>query len=93
MTFAEADAPVLCPTALRVSPRNFITVGEDADLQKAMDTASMSMIELLQQKKGLTRLDAYSLASLTMDCRLGNPVADVQRVHCFVPKSLWIGKR
>jgi hypothetical protein len=41
----------------------------------------------------LTRLDAYSLASLTMDCRLGNPAAEVRRVHCFLPKSLWIGKR
>jgi acetamidase/formamidase len=82
----------LPPLAARETPRNFITMGEDADLQKAMDTASMSMIEALQQTKGLTRLDAYSLASLTMDCRLGNPAAEVQRVHCFVPKSLWVKK-
>jgi acetamidase/formamidase len=57
-----------------------------------MDVASMAMIEVLHQKKGLTRLDAYSLASLTMDCRLDNPTAEVQRVHCFVPKSLWVKK-
>ena len=82
----------LPPLAARDTPRNFITVGEDADLQKAMDIASMGMIEVLQQKKGLTRLDAYSLASLTMDCRLGNPTAEVQRVHCFVAKSLWVKK-
>ena len=63
-------------------------MGEDADRQRAMDTAPMRMIEVLQQKKGLTRLDAYALASLTMDCRLGNPAAVLQRVHCFVPKSL-----
>ena len=31
----------------------------------------MSMITTLQEKKGLTRLDAYGLASMTMDCRLG----------------------
>jgi len=82
----------LQPLAARETPRNFITIGEHADLQKAMDVASMAMIEALHQKKGLTRLDAYSLASLTMDCRLGNPTADVQRVHCFVPKSLWVKK-
>ena len=82
----------LQPLAARETPRNFITIGEHADLQKAMDAASMAMIEALHQKKGLTRLDAYSLASLTMDCRLGNPTADVQRVHCFVPKSLWVKK-
>lgn len=81
------------PLAARETPRDFITVGGDADLQKAMDVASMGMIGMLQRKKGLTRLDAYSLASLTMDCRLRNPAAEVQHVHCFVPKSLWIGKR
>jgi hypothetical protein len=70
----------LQPLAARETPRNFITVGEDADLQKAMDVASMD------------RLDAYSLASLTMDCRLGNPTADVQRVQCFVAKSLGVKK-
>ncbi len=79
----------LPPLAARETPRNFITVGENADLQKAMDEASMSMIEVLQRKKGLTRLDAYSLASLIMDCRLGNPAAELQRVHCFVAKSHW----
>jgi acetamidase/formamidase len=75
------------------TPRNFITVGEDADLQKAMDLASMRMIEALQKKKSMTALDAYSLASLTMDCRLGDPSAALQRVHCLVPKSLWKQKR
>lgn len=42
----------LPPLAARETPRNFITMGEDADLQKAMDVASMGMIEVLQQKKG-----------------------------------------
>jgi acetamidase/formamidase len=75
------------------TPRNYVTVGEDADLQKAMDQASMRMIETLQKKKAMTPLDAYSLASLTMDCRLGNPATEPRRVHCFVPKSLWTSKR
>ena len=93
MTAKDWKTVKMMPLAKRETPLNFITVGEDADLQNAMDVASMSMIEVLQQKKGLSRLDAYSLASLTMDCRLGNPTAEVQRVHCFVPKSLWTGKR
>ena len=41
-----------------------VTVGRDADLNKAMDDASWAMIELLQTEKKLTRLDAYSLASM-----------------------------
>jgi hypothetical protein len=51
-----------------------VTVSRDADLNKAMDTASWGMIELLQQQKGLSRLDAYSLASMVMDCRLAAPM-------------------
>ena len=50
-----------------------VTVGKDADLNKAMDDASWAMIELLQQEKKLSRLDAYSLASMVMDCRLAAP--------------------
>lgn len=79
--------------ASKDTPRNFITIGEDADLQTAMDLASMRMIEALQEKKSMTALDAYSLASLTMDCRLGDPLARPLRVHCLVPKNLWTGKR
>src|SRR5207248_7384662 len=47
-----------------------VTVARDADLNKAMDDASWAMIELLQTQKNLSRLDAYALASMVMDCRL-----------------------
>ncbi len=67
-----------------------VTVGKDADLNKAMDDASWAMIELLQSKKKLSRLDAYSLASMVMDCRLAVPRAAVKAVHCLVPKSTWV---
>jgi acetamidase/formamidase len=59
-------------------------------MNKAMDTASWNMIELLQKQKSLSRLDAYSLASMTMDCRVGEMDAPEKGVHCLVPKSLWI---
>jgi acetamidase/formamidase len=70
-----------------------VTVGRDADLNKAMDDASWAMIELLQQAKGLSRLDAYSLASMVMDCRLAAPTAREKAVHCLVPKSTWVASR
>src|SRR5438128_2704208 len=41
-----------------------VTVGRDADLNKAMDDASWAMIDLLENQKKLTRLDAYGLASM-----------------------------
>ncbi len=67
-----------------------VTSAEDADLNKAMDMASMAMIKQLQEKKQLTRLDAYGLASMTMDCRLGEVSDTARSVHCLVPKSLWV---
>jgi acetamidase/formamidase len=70
-----------------------VTVGKDADLNKAMDDASWAMIELLQSEKKLSRLDAYSLASMVMDCRLAAPRAAVKAVHCLVPKSTWVASR
>jgi len=67
-----------------------VTTARGADLNKAMDEASWGMIELLQKGKGLSRLDAYSLASITMDCRVGEMIAPEKSVHCLVPKSLWV---
>jgi acetamidase/formamidase len=70
-----------------------VTVGKDADLNKAMDDAAWAMIELLQNEKNLSRLDAYSLASMVMDCRLAAPAASQKAVHCLVPKSTWVGAK
>ena len=70
-----------------------VTVGKDADLNKAMDDASWAMIELLQSDKKLSRLDAYSLASMVMDCRLAAPAGAQKSVHCLVPKSTWVASR
>jgi acetamidase/formamidase len=70
----------------------FVSVGNDVDMNKSMDTASMGMIKLLQEKKGLSRLDAYGLASAAMDCRVG-AVSDANKaVHCVMPKNMWVAK-
>jgi acetamidase/formamidase len=69
---------------------SFVTVGKDADANKAMDSASMAMIETLQKKKGMTRLDAYGLVSAAMDCRIGQMSVAEKSIHCLVPKSLWV---
>jgi acetamidase/formamidase len=67
-----------------------VTHAADADINKAMDAASWSMIEFLQKERSLSRLDAYALASMTMDCRVGEMETAEKGVHCLVPKSLWI---
>lgn len=63
------------------------------DLDKAMKNASLAMIDLLQQKQKLSRLDAYALASMTMDCRLGHIQEPEKSVYCLVPKSIWLANR
>jgi len=70
-----------------------VTVGRDVDLNKAMDDASWAMIAMLEEEKKLSRLDAYSLASMVMDCRLQAPTAPRKAVYCLVPKSTWVALR
>jgi acetamidase/formamidase len=81
------------PLPQRENAAYLVTVARNADLNKAMDEASWAMLELLQSQKKLSRLDAYSLASMTMDCRLAVPAGSEKTVHCLLPKSLWIGSR
>jgi acetamidase/formamidase len=85
--------PAIEPLPTAEDGTYLVTVGKDADLNKAMDTASWAMIELLQKQKGLSKLDAYSLASMVMDCRLAAPTGAEKAVHCLVPKSTWVASR
>src|SRR6476619_1319371 len=72
----------------------YVTIVKDADLDKAMDGASMAMINLLQAKRKLARLDAYGLASIAMDCRIAPPAAGNDKtVHCLLPKSVFVAQR
>ena len=71
------------------TPKYLVSHAKDADLNKAMDTASMGMIKLLEREKKIARLDAYALASMAMDCRVGT-ISDAEKnVHCLMPKSIW----
>jgi acetamidase/formamidase len=49
----------------------------------------MGMIKLLENDKKIARLDAYGLASVAMDCRVGAISATEKNVHCLMPKSIW----
>jgi acetamidase/formamidase len=67
--------------------------GRNADLNKAMEEAAMEMINLLVDKRKLTRLDAYALTSIAGDCRLGAASDAEKNVHCLMPKNLWQAAR
>lgn len=67
----------------------YVSHARDVDLNKAMDGASMAMIKFLEDKRGVARLDAYGLASMAMDCRVGDMSGVEKNIHCVMPKSLW----
>jgi acetamidase/formamidase len=75
---------------LKETSRYYVSHVKDADLNKAMDGASMGMIKFLESEKKIARLDAYGLASVAMDCRVG-AISDTEKnVHCLMPKSIWV---
>jgi acetamidase/formamidase len=74
----------------RETSEYYVSHVKDADLNKAMDDASRGMIAFLEWEKKVARLDAYGLASVAMDCRVG-AVSDAEKnVHCLMPKSIWV---
>jgi acetamidase/formamidase len=89
--FNPKDARAKPPAALpnKETAADYVTVGSNADLNKAMDAASMAMINLISEKRQIDRLDAYGLASVAMDCRIAPPIGNEVAVHCLTSKSLW----
>src|SRR5260370_16262358 len=73
--FNPKDARARPPAALpsKEPATDYVTVGSNADLNKAMDAASMAMINLIAEKRQLDRLDAYGLATRALHCRLAPP--------------------
>jgi acetamidase/formamidase len=77
----------------RETSEYYVVHVKDTDLNKAMNDASMGMFKFLESEKKIARLDAYGLASIAMDCRVG-AVSDAEKnVHCLMPKSIWQAPR
>jgi len=74
---------------VKETSKYYVSHVKDADLNKAMNDASLGMIKWLESEKKIPRLDAYALASMAMDCRVG-AISDAEKnVHCLMPKSIW----
>ena len=73
---------------------HWIMIGLDEDLNKAMVNAVRETVDFLSTQKmaPMNPYEAYSLASMTADCRV-TQVVDIRKgVHCMVPKSLFTKK-
>ncbi|MET0530321.1 MAG: acetamidase/formamidase family protein, partial [Microvirga sp.] len=77
------------PSPLLETPQHWICHGFDEDLDIAMRSASMEMLGLLTEHKGLTREDAYSLMSIAADFSVTQVVDGRQGVHARIPRHIF----
>jgi acetamidase/formamidase len=77
------------PSPLLETPRYWIVHGFDADLNIAMRNASLDMMALLTEQRGLSRDDAYSLMSVAADFAVTQVVDGQQGIHARIARSVF----
>jgi acetamidase/formamidase len=68
---------------------HYITMGLAADLDDATKIATREMLDLLVENKGLSRDDAYMLASAAMDLIVTQVVDGTKGIHAMMPKAIF----
>jgi acetamidase/formamidase len=68
---------------------HYYAMGMDTDLDAALKNAVEETVAFLRQKAGLSAADAYALASLSVDFRVGEAVNDVKMVYGMIPKRIF----
>ncbi len=71
------------------SPTHWITMGFHKDLDEAMKIAIRESIAFLMREKKLTREEAYSLCSLSVDFHVTQVVDGDKGIHGMIPKSIF----
>jgi len=71
------------------TPTHFISMGFDDDLSIAAHRAVREMVEFLVATKGLSRDDAYMLASVAADLDITEVVDRNKGVHMMLPKAVF----
>ena len=70
------------------SPISMKGVAMSADLNEAFRQATLNVIDFLSLRAGLSRLDAYSLASIAVHFRVTQFVNGNRGIHAMVPRSV-----
>lgn len=86
--WVERDEPINTPV-LETSTHWYVH-GFGDDLDAAMRMAALEMLQLLQQKYGLSRDDAYSLSSVAMDLGVTQVVDRTIGCHAAIAKSIFL---
>ncbi|WP_058307180.1 acetamidase/formamidase family protein [Gracilibacillus massiliensis] len=67
------------------TPRGWVTFGFDESLDHASMIALNGMLDLMEEEFAMTRVEAYTLASLVVDLRITQVVNRVKGVHALLP--------
>ena len=67
---------------------HWITMGADPDLTAATRIAIREMVTLIMQRRGLSQMQAYQLASIAADLRITQLVDGNVGVHMMITKSI-----
>jgi acetamidase/formamidase len=71
------------------TPTEYMTMGFHEDLDEAVRIATREMLDWLVEMKGLTREDAFLLASVAMDLRVTQVVDGNKGIHAVIAKSIF----
>lgn len=70
------------------TPTHWITMAFDPDLDDCVVIALREMLDLVVDRAGISREDAYMLASLAADLRVTQVVNGNKGIHCMLAKDL-----
>src|SRR5262245_1754378 len=71
------------------TPSHYVTMGLHPDLNEAAKIATSEMLDFLVETKGLSRKDAYLLASAAMDLVVTQVVDGTKGIHAMIPKAIF----
>ena len=67
---------------------NHYVMGMDADLDTALQEAVAEAVRFLEREAHITAAQAYALASITVDFRIGEAVNATKMVYGVIPRKL-----
>ncbi len=68
---------------------HYMTMGLDKDLDQAAKIATREMLDFLVETKGLSREEAYLLASVAMNLIVTQVVDGTKGIHAMMPKTIF----
>jgi acetamidase/formamidase len=68
---------------------HWFMLGIDRDLHEAFRIATRNTIDFLARRTGMSRLDAYSLASIAVSFRVTQFVDQTRGIHGMIPKAIF----